>query len=211
MKIKKNDVFFDMSKYFSDTLAAHGETPRGVDWNGEESQVARFRQLCRIIEKQDSFSINDLGCGYGALYDFLDFQGNEFSYTGIDISEGMIGAAKKRHAEHLNAKFMVGSEFIDTADYGVASGIFNIHFNRSDEQWFSHIEATLDMLNKSSNLGFAFNCLTKYSDAEKMRDYLYYADPCRLFDLCKKRYSRNVALLHDYEYFEFTILVKKLS
>jgi hypothetical protein len=30
-----------------------------------------------------------------------------------------------------------------------------------------------------------------------------------LFDLCKRRYSRNVALLHDYEIYEFTILVRK--
>jgi hypothetical protein len=58
-------------------------------------------------------------------------------------------------------------------------------------------------------LGFAFNCLTAYSDAHKMQSYLYYADPCRLFDLCKRRYSRNVALLHDYGLYEFTILVRK--
>ena len=57
--------------------------------------------------------------------------------------------------------------------------------------------------------GFAFNCLTSYSDAHKMRDYLYYADPCALFDLCKRRYSRYVALLHDYKLYEFTILVRK--
>ena len=40
-------------------------------------------------------------------------------------------------------------------------------------------------------------------------DYLYYADPGRLFDLCKRRYSRNIALLHDYGLYEFTILVRK--
>jgi hypothetical protein len=57
--------------------------------------------------------------------------------------------------------------------------------------------------------GFAFNCLTSYSDAERKRDYLYYADPCALFDLCKRRYSRNVALLHDYGLYEFTLLVRK--
>ena len=43
-----------------------------------------------------------------------------------------------------------------------------------------------------------------------MRPDLYYADPCELFDRCKRRYSRNVALLHDYDLYEFTILVRKM-
>jgi hypothetical protein len=42
-----------------------------------------------------------------------------------------------------------------------------------------------------------------------MQDYLYYADPRVLFDHCKTRYSKNVALLHDYGLYEFTILVRK--
>ena len=207
--MENDDVFIDMKKYFNKTLADHGDTPRGVDWNGEESQTARFKQLCRIIEAPEPFSVNDLGCGYGALYDFLTSSHSAFSYNGIDISEEMIRVAKHRYRECQNAQFVVGKEPRDTADYSVASGIFNIHFNRGEEEWFNHIRATLDTLNQRSRLGFAFNCLTTYSDADKMRDYLYYADPSRLFELCKRRYSRKVALLHDYEYFEFTILVKK--
>jgi SAM-dependent methyltransferase len=205
----KNDLFTDISKYFTNTLAEHGETPRGVDWNGAESQTTRFRQLCRIIETNDPFSINDLGCGYGALYNFLTLTYKGFLYTGIDIAEDMIRSAKRLHSEKPNARFIVGSEPTDIADYSVASGIFNIHFDRSAEQWLSHIEANLDLLNQRSRRGFSFNCLTTYSDTDKMRDYLYYADPCRIFDLCKKRFSRNVALLHDYDLFEFTILVRK--
>jgi hypothetical protein len=42
-----------------------------------------------------------------------------------------------------------------------------------------------------------------------MRDDLYYADPCELFDHCKRQHSRNVALLHDYTLYEFTILVRR--
>ena len=50
--------------------------------------------------------------------------------------------------------------------------------------------------------------LTTYSDAEKMRPDLYYGDPTFFFDHCKRNYSRNVALLHDYELYDFTILVR---
>ena len=41
-----------------------------------------------------------------------------------------------------------------------------------------------------------------------MRPDLFYADPCWLFDQCKRRHSRDVALLHDYGLYEFTILVR---
>lgn len=80
---------------------------------------------------------------------------------------------------------------------------------RSDQEWWTYLKDILDALDGCSRHGFAFNCLTSYSDIDKMRDYLYYADPCAVFDYCKRHYSRNVALLHDYQLYEFTILVRK--
>ena len=64
-------------------------------------------------------------------------------------------------------------------------------------------------MNKFSLKGFAFNVLTKYSDKEYMQNNLYYADPLFLFDYCKRNFSQNVALLHDYELYEFTLIIKK--
>jgi cyclopropane fatty-acyl-phospholipid synthase-like methyltransferase len=209
MQNKKVDLLTEVAEYYSSKLAQHGETPRGVDWNGEESQTLRFGQLCKIIDTSDQFSINDLGSGYGALYDFLASEHDRFSYSGIDVSENMIRAAEQRYKDKSQARFVLSSEPDQVADYGVASGIFNVRLGRSDDEWRSYLEASLDVLDSTSRIGFAFNCLTSYSDGDKMRDYLYYADPCVLFDLCKRRYSRNVALLHDYGLYEFTILVRK--
>lgn len=205
------EVLSDVAAYYSEKLAQHGETPRGVDWNGEVSQELRFEQLCTIIDGESHFSINDLGCGYGALNDFLARRYSTFSYSGIDVSETMISSAQQRHRGAQQARFLVASQPDKVADYGVASGIFNVRLGRSDVEWRAYLEATLDILDRTSRLGFSFNCLTSYSDAEKMRDYLYYADPCIQFDLCKRRYSRNVALLHDYGLYEFTILVRKVA
>jgi len=199
----------EVADYYTGKLADYGDTPRGVDWNGEESQELRFEQLCKIIDARTRFSLNDLGCGYGALNDFLAGRYSRFSYSGIDVSESMINSAEQRHRGKARARFVLASEPDAIADYGVASGIFNVRLGRSDAEWRAYLEATLDILDRTSRLGFSFNCLTSYSDADKMRDYLYYADPCALFDLCKRRYSRNVALLHDYGLYEFTILVRK--
>ncbi len=69
----------------------------------------------------------------------------------------------------------------------------------------------LHKMNRLSARGFSVNFLTKYSDADHMRPHLYYADPCYLFDYCKRNFSRNVALLHDYEVYDFTLIVRKLA
>ena len=209
MENNKIDLLTEVADYYTTKLAEHGETARGVDWNGAESQTLRFEQLCKIADTSERFSLNDLGCGYGALFDYLVNNYVEFDYAGIDISESMIRAAEQRYKDKPNARFVLSSEPDQVADYAVASGIFNVCLGRSDNEWRSYLEATLNILDQTSRLGFAFNCLTSYSDHDKKRDYLYYADPCALFDLCKRRYSRNVALLHDYGLYEFTILIRK--
>lgn len=206
---ESNNLLSSVADYYSAKLAEHGETPRGVDWNGEESQTLRFGQLSKIIHQHSNFSLNDLGCGYGALYDYLNLHCQDFSYFGSDVSDQMVLAAKSRYAGSQNASFSVGAEPSQDSDYAIASGIFNVKLEHSDAEWLRYIWQTLDVLDRTSLKGFAFNCLTSYSDEDKKRDYLYYADPGALFDFCKRRYSRHVALLHDYGLYEFTILVRK--
>lgn len=198
----------EVSDYYTQKLAMHGETPKGVDWNGADSQQLRFLQLCRLIQNEQ-FSIADLGCGYGAMFDYLRTRFDDFSYVGVDISEAMIEAAQKRYLHQNAARFVTANCPDEVTDYAVASGIFNVRLGRSDSEWKAYLVDTLDVLAGSSRHGFAFNCLTSYSDAPFMRSDLYYADPCWLFDLCKRRYSKNVTLLHDYDLYEFTILVRK--
>lgn len=209
MESNKTELLTEVANYYSSKLAEYGETPQGVDWNGEEGQELRFIQLCKVVGNSEKFSVNDLGCGYGALLEYIERNHQSYTYLGVDVSKDMITASSLRHQENKQANFIAASEPNEVADYGMASGIFNVRLGRSDHEWRSYLEATLDILDRSSRLGFSFNCLTSYSDSERMRDYLYYADPCEIFDLCKRRYSRNVAILHDYDLYEFTILVKK--
>jgi SAM-dependent methyltransferase len=205
----KSDLLADVADYYSAKLAEYGATPRGVDWNGEESQILRFEQLTKVIRQSRGFSLNDLGCGYGALYDYLRTKYHGFAYTGCDISSDMILAAQAGGESNHDTKFVVAAAPPEIADYGIASGIFNVRLCRNDAEWLDYLETTLDVLDRTSRHGFAFNCLTSYSDADRMHDYLYYADPCALFDRCKRRYSRHVALLHDYGLYEFTVIVRK--
>ncbi|TBU92865.1 SAM-dependent methyltransferase [Stutzerimonas kirkiae] len=212
MQNDRSELLVEVAGYYATKLAAYGETARGVDWSSEAGQHLRFEQLCRIVnEGADGFSLNDLGCGYGALLDFLSGRYTRVSYLGVDVSEEMIQAACARHQGRAEGRFIFAARPDAPADYGIASGIFNVRLDRTNTEWQNYLQTTLDVLHETSRQGFAFNCLTSYSDADKMRSDLYYADPCELFDLCKRRYARNVALLHDYGLYEFTILVRKDS
>lgn len=211
MAVKHDALIADVATYYGRKLAEFGDTPQGVDWNGLSSQQLRFEQLCRVITPGQSYSIADFGCGYGALFEHLEQRGETFEYLGVDASVAMIESARMRLKEKPNAIFEVGGSFDRSFDYTIASGIFNVRVGREDKEWSEYIEDTLDMLVSKSIRGVAFNCLTSYSDSDKKRPDLYYADPLYLFDHCKRLHSRNVALLHDYGLYEFTILIRKGS
>jgi SAM-dependent methyltransferase len=194
--------------YYAEKLTAHGNTPRGVDWNSDESQQLRFSQLLRVVENDGlAHTILDYGCGYGALAERLIAAGGAFRYVGFDVCTPMVEAARAAYADPRCA-FTDRESELRQADYTVASGIFNVRLEASEEHWHEHVQRTLSRLAACSRRGFSFNMLTRYADSERLRDYLYYADPGRYFGLCKEQWSRNVALLHDYDLYEFTIVVK---
>lgn len=149
----------------------------------------------------------DYGCGYGALAQMLGERTADFTYTGYDVAQSMIDAARSL-VDDTRCRFTASEGDLTAADCTIASGIFNVKLGATNSAWHDYIVSTLDVIASLSSKGFAFNMLTRYADPPLMRDDLYYADPGRYFQLCKERYARDVTLLHDYELYEFTILVR---
>jgi SAM-dependent methyltransferase len=200
-------ILNEVSAYYSSKILEHGPTHQGVDWSSQASQEVRFKQLARLAESRQDATFIDVGCGYGAFLDYLHRERFTGAYTGVEISADMLAVAKARHPESM---FSLGPGLQGQADYVVASGIFNVKLGRSVEEWTRYLLDTLGEFNSHASAGFGFNVLTKYSDKERMRSDLYYADPLFLFDYCKQNFAKDVCLLHDYGLYEFTILVRKL-
>jgi len=201
-------ILDSVAQYYTERVTTYGATARGVDWNSAESQELRFEQLMKVCDVDQSFSINDYGCGYGALLDYLTERRYSFEYRGFDVSKQMIIEAKQQHEDASDSQFFSDESVLAVADYTVASGIFNVKLRTSDDDWKAYLLETLQRLAELSRKGFAFNMLTSYSDRDRMRSDLYYADPAFLFDYCKRRFSRFVSLIHDYPLYEFTIIVR---
>ena len=130
--------------------------------------------------------------------------------TAPAVPAGPLGAVHSAEIQYAMGNLDLDKRYSwEPADYTVASGIFNLRADLSDTAWMAYILETLGHMNAASRKGFSFNILTKYSDADRMRPELYYADPCFFFDYCKRTFSRDVALRHDYREYDFTMIVRK--
>lgn len=207
--MERPDFLNSLIRYFSQKLEEYGPTPRGVDYNSPQAQSVRFMQLAKILPTDRKFTLLDYGCGYGALYDHLHDRSYSFDYVGFDIVEPMIVAAQQLHKNCRNARFTSAEPLPENSEYLIAGAIFNNKQNADPRQWTEFVAGTLMKMNSFCTHGFSFNMLTSYSEADRMRPDLYYGDPLFFFDYCKKHFARNVALLHDYELYDFTILVRK--
>jgi SAM-dependent methyltransferase len=195
--------------YFVKTLEEHGPTPKGVDYNSALAQEKRFDQLMKVIESNQRYSFLDFGSGYGAMYDYMLSRGHKLTYYGLDIVQEMVDEGYRLHKGDSDCMFYTTEKDIPLVDYSAASGTFNMKLEADNNNWTDLVIDCISNMNKHSTKGFSFNMLTKYSDPAFMKPQLYYADPCFFFDYCKLHFSRNVALLHDYTLYDFTILVRK--
>jgi SAM-dependent methyltransferase len=197
------------AKYYADKVQQFGATPRGVDWNSEDSQILRFQALLRLLDVAAMASLNDYGCGYGALASYLRGIGSRTRYTGFDIATAMVAQARAAHPADPLSTFTSELSSVERAEYTVASGVFNVKQDHGDVAWQDYVLSNLATMDRLSRAGFAFNMLSSYSDPDKRRADLFYGSSAFFFDYCKRHFSKQVALLHDYPLFEFTIVVRK--
>ena len=187
-----------------ETLRRHGATARGAGWSSEDSQHLRFAILLRAVGVRagDAITVNDLGCGYGALFDHLVRSGIEVAaYNGYDISAAMLEAARARlpvERVHLDQSARVTR----TADFSFLSGPLN-HKTSDDEAWRLHARDVVRDLAAHSRRGIAFNMMS--TNVTYRVEQLYYADPAEWLEWCRGEIAPSLELIEDYPLWEWTI------
>lgn len=195
-----------VERLYSEGVQRHGASPASVGWKDTGSQQLRFAKLAQVLAAgEEPISVNDLGCGYGSMFGFLDdLPGITLGrYLGYDISEPMLERARAVLDER--AELIHAPEPTQVADYSFASGPFNVRGDSTDAAWKEYVQDCVRSLARSSRRGFAFNLLTTFVDFRQ--DDLFYADPCEFFEFCKREISPRVTLVHDYPLYEWTMLV----
>ena len=132
-----------LSRAYRNRLAGYGPTAAGVFWRSSSSQIARFDALLGLAHQvswHHPISIADIGCGYGAMLDFILQQPSyrRTDYQGVDINPAMITACRQRHTG-MAAKFLVGKQPLNLVDFCLFSGTFNLTHGANPDLWLDYI------------------------------------------------------------------------
>lgn len=197
------------ARYYGGKVRRFGATPAGADWRCEPTQQMRFVQLLKLCAADSRFSLDDLGCGWGALPQFLARRRmrSRVDYLGIDLSGEMIAAAKAFRPRDASC-FVVGSRSPRVADYGVASGLFNVRLHTPLAQWEAFIRDTLEGLRQTCRRGFAVNLMEPVPEGIESPAELYRAPAERWAAFIEKALGCEVEVLRGYGLREATLLAR---
>ncbi len=195
---------------YRNRLKRYGAKPMGVIWRNEERQESRFEVLVDIVTEADrtrDLSVNDLGCGYGALYGFIrdNTRLRVTRYNGYDACAEMVAEAGRRIGGEPGVRLETARAATEKADYSFVSGTFNYKGSAPVEDWDRYVRDGLRDLWGKSRRGMAFNLLSRVGATSD--GSLFLADPGDYVNFCLVTMSRNVVLRHDYMCDDFTVWV----
>ena len=200
-----------VSAYYSGTLQRFGAMPLGVDWPNRLNQELRLVQLLKVCDLSAPRSLNDVGCGYGALRTLLSRRHRraQIDLLGTDVSPAMVAAARRRWRHRADCAFEVAEGAVRLADYSLASGIFNVKLDCPLPEWEALVARTLDNLQRHSRLGYAVNFIAPPAPGQASPPELYRPAAERWLDhIADTQAGAEVTLLRGYGLPEYTLLVR---
>ncbi len=203
------DISHILVQHYSQKFAEHGERPEGVDWGVDPADHRlRLERMLAVTELGQQLgvrhSILDVGCGYGSLLALMREQGLDFAYTGIDLCEPMISAARKKYPSD---EWIVG-DVVDMKgtrrfDYVVCNGILTQKLGVSIRDMDQFLKVIVRRIFELCRIGVAFNLMTTHVNF--MSPNLYYRNPSELLAWCMSELTPRIRLDHAYPLFEYTI------
>jgi len=174
----------DNKKFYLSAIKKYAHSPRGVNWNNQESQSIRFNIINEMLPKElHTYTIADAGCGFGDFYTYLKTnQRTPKEYLGIDSLKEMLTITNKQTAQKTLLANICTDE-IPVADYYICSGALNTLTKFETYQFINNCY-------KSSNIAFIFNVL--YGTKESAT-YNYLTDA----DIKKIAQELNVSKIHS--------------
>ena len=200
-------IHASVDAYYSSKVESFGATPRGVDWTCEATQKLRFVQLLRHCDTTSRASINDLGCGYGALLAFCRERAPawQLDYLGIDLSGAMVRAAQATWHDEAGVRFVQGTRSPRVADYSIASGIFNVCGAIERDGWEGFIRTTLRAMKASTRRAVAVNFMAPPASGPSAPSQLYRTRAAPWIEFCEDELGARTTLIGHYGLREFTL------
>jgi SAM-dependent methyltransferase len=175
-----------------------------LDWADSASQQARFEALIRHVDLAGK-SLLDVGCGLGDLWAFCQKRRIPVDYTGVDLIEKMVAAARQKHPamRFVHADVFADNPF-EPGSFAVVfcSGTFNLRLGNNQEFLAVALERLLEIARET----VAFNLL--HRRAAQRHGHCFYYDPDEVRRLLE-RFPCDGTIHDDYLPNDFTVICRK--
>ncbi|MCM3875989.1 MAG: class I SAM-dependent methyltransferase [Thermoanaerobaculia bacterium] len=197
--------------HYESCLTKHGDNHLGVDWPRPEDVETRHRVMLEVIRPESPgrrVRLLDFGCGASHLYEYLVAHGrDDIEYAGLDLSEKFIQLSRAKFP--LNQYFCL--DVLDDVsslprfDYVVMNGVFTEKRDLSFHEMFSYFRQALTKIFSLTDVGVAFNVISKEVDWE--RQDLFHLPFDLLAAFLSSELTRNFVIRNDYGLREYTTYV----
>ena len=182
-------------------------------WNSKLSQDLRLNIILdKILKiaKSEKFSIADIGCGYGRLYEVIKEKNldGKVQYYGFDINQKLINFCKN-NKDFENVEFAISSFPFKITDYVVMSGTYNLTPTNNISLWEDYIIKNLTNNWKLVKKAMIFNCLIK--EKKEINKALYYTELSWIKRICENNFGKIQIFKNQLLKNDVTIVIKKLS
>ena len=200
-----------ISNIYNKRFDNFNNTPKGVFWNSKLSQDLRLNIILdKILQntKSDEFSIADIGCGYGRLYEIIRERklDEKVQYQGFDINQKLISFCKN-NKDFKNIKFSVSAFPFNKTDFVVMSGTYNLTPTNNISLWEDYIIKNLTNNWKLVQKAMIFNCLIK--EKKQIKKGLYYTELSWIKKICEDNFGKVQVFKNQLLKDDVTIVVKK--
>lgn len=206
-------TYLALKDYYEGCLETHGATHQGVDWPSMDDLNTRFDVMTQGMDWQSQAPLEllDVGCGPGLYLDYLQqrYAPAAYRYQGVDISPGMVAAARKRHpGTSFNAVDLIHTPPpTGSVDYAIFNGVFTVRNTLSIGEMTAFAGDLLSAVFPACRRGIAVNFMAPHADwYDEQLFYFSFDAAARLF---KERLSRHIQFRSDYGLWEYTAFITK--
>ncbi len=189
-------------RLYQEAFASHGDSPLAVLWP-KGRQRLRFEALTRHI-RGNGFSVLDFGCGLAHLKDELDSRFSSYRYIGADVVPEFVAAVRNKHPDAVIHLVRNPGELVESVDYVVISGTFNIIDAESSAIYLSFVQATLKHLFSLCRISLSVNFMTDRVDYKQPG--AHHVNVESMYHFVRDELSPRLQLDQSYMPYEFTVV-----
>lgn len=204
-----DEIIKNYLSHYNQKFAQYGERPEGVDWGPDASDLQlRLERVLAVIETgvagHHPPRILDVGCGYGSTLDYLNKKNVKVDFTGVDLCQSMIAAARSRHPEsNWHAEDIFEWKDENKFDYVVCNGLVNLKLDASLQTIKDMARRLLHKMYSLSRIGCSINFMT--TSVNYFAPHLFYQNPVEILGWCITELTSKFRLDHSYSLYEFTL------